>query len=265
MSIQPLARPTDEAYAELQQAFDHYNKTLFDSRIPHCLITFQREKKTYGYFSSKRFIHHADKSVVDEIAMNPAYFAVTPVLEVMQTLVHEMVHAWQFHFGAPGRRGYHNREWAEKMEAIGLMPSSTGQYGGAKTGEKMADYAIEGGLFMQATEALMAQGFHISWLDRYPAVQPGKPGNVVSLAGAVQNMPAVQIQNMAEPDFEPGVSSDEQALEQSGLVIPEVRNRSNRVKYRCPGCNAQVWGKPSLKLLCGEAECEGMAFEGVES
>nr|WP_025465377.1 SprT-like domain-containing protein [Acinetobacter baumannii] len=91
-----------------------------------------------------------------------------PLLEVLQTLVHEMVHAWQFHFGKPGRRGYHNKEWADKMEAIGLMPSSTGKPGGARTGEKMADYAIPGGLFMQATDKLLTQDFKISWLDRFP-------------------------------------------------------------------------------------------------
>jgi len=93
---------------------------------------------------------------------HPSYFAVVPLLEVLQTLVHEMVHAWQFHFGKPGRRGYHNKEWADKMEAIGLMPSSTGKPGGARTGEKMADYAIPGGLFMQATDKLLTQDFKIS-------------------------------------------------------------------------------------------------------
>lgn len=37
-----------------------------------------------------------------------------------------MAHAWQFHFGEPGRRGYHNKEWAEKMEAISLLCGSEG-------------------------------------------------------------------------------------------------------------------------------------------
>ncbi|MBM5564638.1 SprT-like domain-containing protein, partial [Klebsiella quasipneumoniae] len=85
-----------------------------------------------------------DGGTTDEIAMNPAYFAVCPPEEIMQTLVHEMAHLWQHHFGKPGRRGYHNKEWAERMEEIGLMPSSTGKPGGAKTGDKMADYIIEG-------------------------------------------------------------------------------------------------------------------------
>ena len=40
----------------------------------------------------------------------------------MATLVHEMIHQWQEDHGHPPRRCYHNAEWADKMEAIGLMP-----------------------------------------------------------------------------------------------------------------------------------------------
>ncbi|HHH2825403.1 TPA: SprT-like domain-containing protein, partial [Escherichia coli] len=146
-ALKSTASPTIQAYGELQAAFEHYNAALFDGQLPHCLITMQREKRTYGYFSSRRFANRHEKTMTDEIAMNPSYFGVVPLLEILQTLVHEMAHAWQFHFGEPGRRGYHNKEWADKMEAIGLMPSDTGKPGGKKTGEKMADYAIDGGPF----------------------------------------------------------------------------------------------------------------------
>lgn len=91
-----ITSPTAQAYAELQAAFDHYNRELFGGELPPCLITMQREKRTYGYFSSERFVHRHDRSKTDEIAINPSYFAVVPLLEVLQTLVHEMVHAWQF-------------------------------------------------------------------------------------------------------------------------------------------------------------------------
>ncbi len=139
-------KPTAQAYAELQHAFDHFNGRLFDGQLPQCLLTLQREKKTCGYFSAQRFGDQAGQRV-DEIALNPAYFAVEPLQEIMQTIVHEMVHLWQFHFGKPGRGRYHNDEWADKMQAIGLMPSSTGAPGGRRTGDHMGDYMIAGGLF----------------------------------------------------------------------------------------------------------------------
>ncbi|EPG1998235.1 hypothetical protein AAAC05_36005 [Pseudomonas aeruginosa] len=63
-------RPTEEAYAELQAAYDFYNDHLFASqeRLPACLITYQREKRTMGYFSQARFIRR-DGIKADEIGV----------------------------------------------------------------------------------------------------------------------------------------------------------------------------------------------------
>ena len=61
-----------------------------------------------------------------------------------------MTHVWQHAFGKPSARGYHNKEWAAKMKAIGLQPSSTGMVGGKETGQRMMDYIIPGGAFTKA-------------------------------------------------------------------------------------------------------------------
>ncbi|MBE0194169.1 sprT domain-containing protein, partial [Klebsiella michiganensis] len=47
--------PTPETYDELQRAYDFFNEKLFSNELPPCLITLQREKRTYGYCSFKRF------------------------------------------------------------------------------------------------------------------------------------------------------------------------------------------------------------------
>lgn len=161
-------RPTLEAYNELQHAYDHYNRQLFEGKLPQCLITMQRQANSMGYYSEKRFVR-ADGTTTDEIALNPEKLAAYPITETLQTLVHEMVHLWQYHFGKPSRRSYHNSEWAKMMESIGLMPSSTGKKGGKKTGEKMADYPILGGRFLDSTRELLTSEFTISWHDRFPS------------------------------------------------------------------------------------------------
>jgi hypothetical protein len=51
------------------------------------------------------------------------------------------------HCGKPGRARYHNLEWAKMMMSIGLIPSSTGTAGGIMTGDSMAQYIDEKGLF----------------------------------------------------------------------------------------------------------------------
>ena len=246
------ANPTEQSYAELQSAFDFYNRTLFDDVLPNCMITLQREKRTYGYFSSRRFVSRDGQSTTDEIAINPAYFGVLPLTEILQTMVHEMVHAWQAHFGKPGRRRYHNAEWAKKMENVGLMPSSTGRPGGARTGERVADYVMEGGLFQLVTEELLSTGFQVSWIDRYPPV-------------SLPEVPVFPHQLLLLPDesahneFFPEASQPAAYVEM--LVAPSKLNRSNRVRYRCPHCNTQVWGRPRLRILCGAESCETAIFQ----
>ena len=236
-----LSKPS---YAELQLAYDHFNGALFGGQLPGCLITLQREKRTCGYFSRNRFAN-LDGQLTDEIALNPCYFAVVPLVETMQTLVHEMVHQWQALFGKPGRGRYHNDEWADKMESIGLMPSSTGRPGGKRTGDHMADYAIEGGRFLQACQALVTDSFQISWYDRFPAaehVQAGLATHAATLSVAVGggHAPAASV---------PVAASLVVASTSERPAPTPAPDKSNRVKYSC-SCSINVWGKPALRLQC---------------
>ena len=73
-----------------------------------------------------------------------------------------MVHLWQQAFGQPSSRSYHNKEWAAKMKAIGLMPSSTGAVGGKETGQRVTHYIIPGGPFTQAFAALANTGWKLN-------------------------------------------------------------------------------------------------------
>ena len=161
-------RPTAQAYTELQEAYDHFNTALFGGTLPPCLITFQRRgANVFGYYYRARFgSNHEPGATTDEIAMNPIHFKGRDVTGVLQTLVHEMCHLWQWDFGKPSRSGYHNHEWAAKMIAIGLHPSSTGKPGGAIVGQHMLDYVVGGGQFGRAVEDLARARFSITWYDR---------------------------------------------------------------------------------------------------
>lgn len=170
-----MIKPTQQAYNELQEAYDFFNDRLFDTQLPSCLITLQREKKSYGYFSRERW-ENREGVITDEIALNPAFFAGRTIEEVLSTEVHEMTHLWQKHFGKPGRGRYHNKEWGDKMESLGLMPSATRQPGGARIGDKVSHYIIDGGPFALVAAELIAGGFTISWLDRAEAEQSKTKG-----------------------------------------------------------------------------------------
>jgi hypothetical protein len=188
---------TQRTYERLGTAYDWLNRRLFGGTLPPCLITFQRARGARGYFWREAVRARRGKRRTDEIALNPNAFPGRSDKDVMSTLVHEMVHLWQFHFGKPGRRGYHNRQWAAKMEDVGLRPSTTGRPGGARTGESVTHYVISGGPFEAAWGELYRSGFRLEW--EAPAPRPtnrpkikytcpdcgltvwGKPG----LAGAI--------------------------------------------------------------------------------
>lgn len=211
--------PTPEAYGELDRAFEHFNAALFAGTLPHCLLTLQRKRRTYGYLSPDRFARRSGERA-HELALNPAYFAIRPIPEVLSTLVHEQVHLWQDLYAKPGRGRYHNQEWADRMEDLGLKPSHTGHPGGRRTGDRMSHYIIPGGPFDRACGQLLSHEFTLSWLDRFPPMPPPEG-----------------LEDLSALDLEP--------------IVPGAADRSNRVKYVCPTCRIQAWGKPRLALRCG--------------
>jgi predicted SprT family Zn-dependent metalloprotease len=162
-----MNNPTTQTYTSLSTAYDYFNRELFRGSLPPCLITMQRHKGAYGYFSSERFASIADpKEVTDEIALNPVHFATQKPAEVLSTLAHEMAHLWQHHYGKPPRKGYHDKQWAAKMHEIGLLPTATGERGAKETGQKMSHCIEENGVFARAVTKLLGEHPAILYSDR---------------------------------------------------------------------------------------------------
>jgi hypothetical protein len=140
------AAPTTHTASILQDAFDSANRALFGGTLPACMILVHRKGRAHGYFWAQQFQRIGSDDVIDEIALNPDTMNRAPRV-VLSTLVHEMVHLWQFHFGKPSRAAYHNKEWASKMEDVGLMPSDTGKPDGKRTGQRVSHYIEQGGRY----------------------------------------------------------------------------------------------------------------------
>ena len=145
-----IAEISGRQYQLLQKAFDYFNDCLFSQHLPQVLLTLHRKRSALGYFSSACFTLRDgnEKQYIHEIAINPDYFSENiPTKRILSTLVHEMAHLWQQEFGRKRSHGYHNKEWANKMESIGLMPSTSGLPGGKRTGKNCSHYVIKGGRF----------------------------------------------------------------------------------------------------------------------
>lgn len=242
-------QPTRELYDFFSEAYEHFNVALFDGRLAPCMLTVQRQKGCMGLFYPERWV--AGNGVkCHELALNPTYFAACRIVELFQTLVHEQCHMWQQEYGKPSRAGYHNREWAEKMESMGLMPSASGEPGGKRTGQCMSDYALPGGRFLAAARQFTAQGGQLKWMDRFRVKEKNRPDS-----------PLVHLDNE---------TGDDALLAPVTSLFPELGNEDlktlnpqpgrNKIKYTCPGCGCNVWGKPYLRIRCEDCDERLEAF-----
>lgn len=180
-------------YGALDGAYHFFNERLFAGWLPLCLITLHRHPKARGFFCPDKFEHREQGERTAEIALNPDTFQGRTDLEILSTLVHEMVHLWQHYRGRPSRSGYHNKEWADKMEEVGLVPSSTGAPGGERVGQKISHY-IEFGRFSLAAKELIDSGFKLSWQSPH-----GQGGSAQKTTRAKFTCPCCQQNAWARP------------------------------------------------------------------
>jgi hypothetical protein len=220
-------------------------------------------------------VNKSRKTAIDEIALNPQYFYESDI-KVLQTLVHEMVHMWQKYFGTPSRSGYHNREWANKMESVGLIPSHNGLPGGNKIGQNMNDYIHPNGSFDTHCRELLNDRI-IEWeLKNYKkagytfvGVQPDHSmilevsdvsrftiSQNVRIAGKVYEITTLD-QDTGQIGLLPKAEEgSETAIDPEGeLFYREKKDQEKiKIKYQCPSCGIRVWGKHGLRILC--ADCD---------
>jgi ribosomal protein S27E len=222
--------PTEENYSAWRDAYDYFNAGLFNDRLPGCLITFQRERGAYGFHAGSQF-EATDGRKADEIALNPCHFARRDPRKVLSTLVHEMTHQYQWHFGKRNHGGYHDKAWARLMIDIGLVPTDTGEPGGKATGRRVTHFIREHGPFDRLCTALIEAGFVI-------------PFREVSLWEVLETK-----SNAGDPEARSAAELQRQKADR--LRREKAASKS---RYTCPGCEypKHVWGKPGLHVICGE-------------
>jgi hypothetical protein len=191
--------PTQRTYKTLDDAYRFFNERLFGGRLPGCLITMQRSKQAYGYFAGGRFGSADGKEVTDEIALNPSHFRSRTTEQSLSTLVHEMAHLQQHHFGKPGRTSYHNKEWAGMMHTVGLIPSDTGALGGREVGQKVSHYIEDGGAFALACAELVRHGFDALYVELWAEGEAAKRKKK-SASKTKYTCPSCQLNAWAKPE-----------------------------------------------------------------
>lgn len=218
---------TQQQFKTLEDLFKYYNIELFNETLPDCLVNLSRHNQAHGFFAPERW-KLKEGNVIHEISLNPDTIN-RPDKAWHSTLVHEMVHLWQETHGTPSRKAYHDKEWADKMEAVGLMPSDNGEEGGKRTGQKLTHYVIHKGLFETAFNKITIENRNYLKLACTPNL------NVMPIGTGVEIS-----------------TGEDNNGEQQSKPVAKSKNGA-RIKYTC-SCGVNVWGKPELNIICGECE-----------
>jgi len=217
--------PTNAQFAAYRAMWSYYNAVLFGGSLGHVILNFSRLARSLGFFAPERWRDGANQ-VTHEISLNPAHLRRDNAKDAAATLVHEMAHAWRHGQPNPPRNGYHDRHWADKMEELGLMPSSTAVPGGARVGYRMSHYILPGCAFDRAFEQMPAE-CHLPWTC--------------------------------------GIDDEARdgGAKKKAKKAKEEAARKVKIKYSCPGCALNVWGRAGLRLSCEDCDAELVPAECV--
>lgn len=119
----------------LNKVFDLLNEEFFENALSRPTITIQSTPKAYGHFSLREDTWVSKLGSTHEINIGAGTLS-RPIEEVAATLLHEMVHYYNFERGVQDcSRGntYHNRRFKEAAEAHGLIVTHSDKYGWSHT------------------------------------------------------------------------------------------------------------------------------------
>ncbi len=150
----------------LNKVFDLLNAEFFENALSRPTITIQSTPRAYGHFSLREDTWVSKLGGTHEINIGAGTLA-RPIEEVAATLLHEMVHYYNYENGIQDcSRGntYHNRRFKAAAEAHGLIVEHSDKYGWSHTSpsDELLDFILENGL----TDILISRnefaGFHIT-------------------------------------------------------------------------------------------------------
>jgi SprT-like family protein len=94
-----------------------FNTEFFLGELPLPLISFEESRReVLGYFLPRR----NEQGHKFNVNLNQKYLG-QPEAEVLETLLHELVHLFQHVKGEAGKGNYHNKGFVEKAASVGLQ------------------------------------------------------------------------------------------------------------------------------------------------
>jgi len=232
-----------DAYFE---AFTWFNNQLFDGKLPPVMLCLTRNANVIGGYHCPDKWRDEKGRLLAEIALNANHMDGENIPFLMEILVHEMLHHWQWSLGKPGRMGYHNKEYADKARELDLRPyeqdPKTGEDTGKDTGDAVRTPVVEGGKTAIAI-AEMPDGAIFPWVA-HQLQTPGEGGSGGEGAGGESGDGEGEGCGSSEGDGGRGNG-------RGGMGGPRPKS-GQRAKFTCAICGLNAWAKPGASLVCGD-------------
>lgn len=134
----------------LNKVFDLLNEEFFESELSRPTITIQSTPKAYGHFTLNNETWISKLGGTHEINIGAGTLS-RPIENVCATLLHEMIHYWNYENGIQdtSRGGtYHNKRFREAAIERGLEVTHSEKYGWSHTApsDALLDFVLENGL-----------------------------------------------------------------------------------------------------------------------
>jgi hypothetical protein len=106
-----------ELLAEFQKWTERFN-VHFKLDVPEIALCVDvLPVSVFGHYR----VGHNGFGLKGEIAINEIYLITRPAWQVLGTVLHESLHAWQYVHGKPSKHDHHNLEFRRKAAELGLL------------------------------------------------------------------------------------------------------------------------------------------------
>jgi len=163
----------------LNKIFDLLNEEYFENALSRPTITIQSTPKAYGHFSLREDTWISKLGGTHEINIGAGTLS-RPIEEVAATLLHEMVHYFNYTNGIQDcSRGntYHNKRFKAAAESRGLLVDHSDKYGWSHTAP--SDELLEFVLKHELTDILINRneftGFQITGTGAHSGADGSAP------------------------------------------------------------------------------------------
>jgi hypothetical protein len=215
--------PTVKMAESLQEITNYLDALLFNGELPPCYVTLTRNNKVIGGYHAKDQWEGNDGQSIPEIGINSNLLVEPDPLILYNVLIHELLHLELSHKGLGGRKGYHNKEFANRCEELGLdiQVHDKDAVEGQTTGQSVSTSLRPKGLAEMAIAKIPTDlaytAKHVIDIDSNGAPQDGEAPVLI---------PVKQRE-------------------------PKTKTAGKRTKYQCPVCGLSMWGKANAYLICG--------------